>query len=361
MSPPDPYAVPGPEAGRHGPDPAPYAPPYERADVPGWARPAPHAAAPFPAPHAAVHTATRTVATPTHGPSPAPPTSAFPDPPWGGPVASGTGAGAPWAGPGGPWADGAWPPPALGGHGGALVRRVACTAAAVALAITAVVLASLGEGPVSVLVGLLGVVAGLLGLWPTPTRDRRGSGWAAAGLTASSLAAVVGGAVSLVAGTGLGAAVDDWASSTTDIDLPMVALRTGETGQVGDYSVVVDEIRLDADDDLSADPQNPPAEGRYVEAVVTVTYTGSSLGTVGDDLLVSYAGSTDEWLYDEWSCAAVTETPPYEVPRLSPGESATFVSCMDVPADVVDEPAVVVEDLTSVEPVGEMWGERPAS
>jgi hypothetical protein len=242
-------------------------------------------------------------------------------------------------------------------------RRVVLTAASLALAIAAVVLASTELGVVAVIVGLVGVVAGLLGLWPTRSRDPRGRGWAVGGVAASCVAAGVGAAMALVTGTGVGAVFGTDPDEGT-LDVPTVGLRTGESGTVGEYAVTVDEIRMDADATLAADPENPdnpPAEGRYVEAVVTVTFQGTGLGSIVDDLLVSYAGSTDGWLYDEWSCAAETEAPPYTLHRLTPGESATFVSCMDVPADVVDEAAVVVEDLSADEPTGEAWGERPAS
>jgi hypothetical protein len=92
--------------------------------------------------------------------------------------------------------------------------------------------------------------------------------------------------------------------------------------------------------------------------VVTVTYQGGDSGLVEHDLLVSYAGSDDEWMYDEWGCAATTESPSFEVARLAPGESATYVACMDVPADVVRDAAVIVEDLNAPQFTAEMWGMR---
>jgi hypothetical protein len=46
------------------------------------------------------------------------------------------------------------------------------------------------------------------------------------------------------------------------------------------------------------------------------------------------------------------------VEPLGPGERATFTSCMDVPVDAVEESAVIVEDLTSWELTGELWGTR---
>jgi hypothetical protein len=55
---------------------------------------------------------------------------------------------------------------------------------------------------------------------------------------------------------------------------------------------------------------------------------------------------------------AVTESPVSELAPMQPGETATFVSCMDVPADVVDEAAVIVEDLNAPTLSAEMWGER---
>jgi hypothetical protein len=156
----------------------------------------------------------------------------------------------------------------------------------------------------------------------------------------------------VVSGTLAGTWLPAWSD---DVDLPLVALRPGEPGRVGDYEVTVDALRMP--DDATTDRRSP-AEGRYVEADVTVTYVGDGVGVVDEDLLVSYAGSSDDWLYDEWGCAAVTESPVTELDPLGPGDTATFVSCMDVPAEVVDEPAVIVEDLAGDVFTAEMWGER---
>jgi hypothetical protein len=87
-------------------------------------------------------------------------------------------------------------------------------------------------------------------------------------------------------------------------------------------------------------------------------YEGRRVGVVEDDLLVSYVGSNDDWTYVEWDCAATTDRPVYDLGELEPGESATYTACMDVPVDVLQDTAVIVEDLTSWEGVVEMWGER---
>ncbi len=73
---------------------------------------------------------------------------------------------------------------------------------------------------------------------------------------------------------------------------------------------------------------------------------------------MSNAGSSDDWLYDELTCGATTDRPVHAVGRLASGEQATFVACMDAPADVIRDTAVIVEDLTSWELAAETWGVR---
>jgi len=303
----DPYAPPGHASGRGAVDTSPYAPPYERADQ--------AAGQPF-APYL-------------------PPTPM----PYGGD--------APWSGPS------LYPPSA---EVPAKPRTHPAAVAGLALGCAAIAVLGVATGLVSAGVGLAGLVTSALAL--VLTRGPRGGarGTAVAGLTTSVIAVVVAGVVFLVSWTGVGAGLQAWLGG--EVDLPIVALRPGEAGTVGDYTVTVEEIRMAADAALLADPDNPPADGTYVEAVVTVTYAGRGVGNVDDDLLVSYVGSDDAWMYDEWGCMAATESPVWDVPRMAPGDTATFVSCMDVPADVVDEAAVIVEDLGAPTFSAEMWGRR---
>jgi hypothetical protein len=223
--------------------------------------------------------------------------------------------------------------------------------AGLALGFAAIATLGVIAGVVSAGVGLVGLVTSTVAL--VLARGSRGgaAGTAVAGLITSAIAVVLSGVVFLVSGTGVGGSAG-WLGGGSE--LPIVPLRPGESGSVGDYTVTVQEIRM------SADPagRRSAVDGAYLEAVVAVTYEGRGVGNVGDDLLVSYAGSDDEWFYDEWGCLAVTESPVSELAPMRPGETATFVSCMDVPADVVDEAAVIVEDLNAPTFSAEMWGER---
>lgn len=220
----------------------------------------------------------------------------------------------------------------------------------------AVAMLGLAAGTVSAVAGVVGVVASSVGVLVAKRGRERTHGLAVAGVTTSAIAVALSGVVFLLSATGVGA--DLQASLGGDVELPMVALRPGEQGSVGDYTVTVDEIRMAADTSVTADRRNPPADGTYVEAVVTVTYVGRGVGIVEEDLLVSYVGSDDHWIYDEWGCAAITDRPVFKVDPIEPGATATFVSCMDVPAEVVDEAAVIVEDLRAPMFTAEMWGER---
>ena len=328
--PPAPAAWPAPT------DTSPYAPPYERVATADAGAPGHPAQAFAPLSH---RRAGGSVRSPSAGPPPPHAAAGWYD------------AGAAAGGYSTPFPSGFPAPP---GAPAASTSPTAVTG--LALGAGALAVLGLASGLVSAAIAVVGLLVSAAALLLARAPRRAGRGVAIAGLTTSGVAAALAGIVFLFSWTGAGAALGAWLGG--DVFLPVVALRPGEPGTVGEYTVTVDEIRLGPGAAVTADQRDLSAGGAYVEAVVTVTYDGAGVGFVEEDLLVSYAGSDDDWLYDEWSCSGTTESPVWEVGALREGETATFVACMDVPADVVHESAVIVEDLAAEDFTAELWGER---
>ena len=253
------------------------------------------------------------------------------------------------------------------------------------LAIASIVVASvclvLG-GPVSA--GVLAIVGGVVGLGLGIAGLRRaragvvgGKGQATVGIVVSAVSAIVGTVLVFTVGPafvagftqgwesalqGEGPSGDPWdGDGVTDdewIDIPTDTLALGEAATMGQYTVTVMEVQLDADDDvLAADSDNAPAAGQYVQALVSVTYNGTGVGRPFRDLLVSYPGA-DDYIYDEAGCWAITADYVYDVGPVAPGETVDFLSCMDVPSEAIDGAAVMIEDMTVPFFRGEVWSSR---
>lgn len=129
----------------------------------------------------------------------------------------------------------------------------------------------------------------------------------------------------------------------------------GETGAVGVYSVTVLDVSLDADDVVvPAFPGNPPPEGRYVLATVSVTNTGSEPARPAMNLYHYYAGD-DDLIYGDWTCGAWSPRPLADVGPLAPGETAEYDVCFDVPLHALGRPTLVVDDGTAAEYTFTQW------
>ncbi len=138
-------------------------------------------------------------------------------------------------------------------------------------------------------------------------------------------------------------------------DMPHFALQLGQDAIIGDYKVTVIAIELDADAAMAAaSPRNPPPYGQYVMATVSVTYRGTSEGTPLNDLIVSYP-ATDNYIYDETSCAAVTARPVMSVGTLALDETAEYDVCLDVYPEAIGQPRVLVHDLTTEGWEAKLW------
>lgn len=133
------------------------------------------------------------------------------------------------------------------------------------------------------------------------------------------------------------------------------AHELGDTADVGDYSVTITEVQLDAIDAIKAANEfNDDPTGQYVLASVDVTYNGSEEGDAWLDLQVKLAGS-DARIYDTSSCMAVTPNSPMDVPTLTAGGTGAFDVCFDVPVDALDNPQIYVEESMSFDDTREVW------
>ena len=151
------------------------------------------------------------------------------------------------------------------------------------------------------------------------------------------------------------AAPDDEPGDSPAVPGTEDALRLGESADVGNYSVTVTGVNLDANDAVQqANPFNDAPEGQYVLVSLDVTYTGDEEGDPWLDLSVELAGS-DARIYDSSSCSAVTENPVFDLPTLATGGQATFDLCFDVPQDAVESPIVFVEETLSFDDARAAW------
>ncbi|WP_165700140.1 DUF4352 domain-containing protein [Ornithinimicrobium ciconiae] len=125
------------------------------------------------------------------------------------------------------------------------------------------------------------------------------------------------------------------------------ALPLGTEAEVGDYTVAVSDVLLDANDVVQqANEFNDDPEGQYVLVSMEVTYTGDDEGDPWLDLNVELAGS-DARIYDSSSCWGVTPNSVMDVPTLTTGGTADFDVCFDVPVEALDAPRIRVDDFLS--------------
>lgn len=89
-------------------------------------------------------------------------------------------------------------------------------------------------------------------------------------------------------------------------------------------------------------------------ATVSVTYQGPAEGSPLDDLIVSYPG-TDNYLYDETTCGAVTTRPVMAVGTLAFDETAEYDVCLDVYPEAIGQLRVLVHDLTTEGWEAKLW------
>ena len=125
-------------------------------------------------------------------------------------------------------------------------------------------------------------------------------------------------------------------------------LPLGTAAEIGDYSVTVSNVQLDATDDIvNLNQINETPSGQYVLITLDVVYNGASEGDPWLDLNTSFVGS-DNRQYDESSCRAILQLDGTAVPTLENGGQAQYEVCMDVPPEAIPGDRVLVEKTLAV-------------
>ncbi len=134
------------------------------------------------------------------------------------------------------------------------------------------------------------------------------------------------------------------ASGTTSATAGADLLPLGTAAEVGEYSVTVSGVQLDATDAiLGFNELNQAPEGQYVLVTLDVVYNGNEEGDPWLDLRTNFVGS-DSRQYDESTCLAALDLQGPSVPTLENGGAAQYEVCMDVPAEALPGRRVLVEE-----------------
>ncbi|WP_104161555.1 hypothetical protein [Arthrobacter sp. ZGTC212] len=132
-------------------------------------------------------------------------------------------------------------------------------------------------------------------------------------------------------------------------------LPLGTAAEVGDYTVTVSDVELDATDSiLGVSEFNDPPDGQYVLITLDVVYNGTEEGDPWIDLATRFVGS-DSRQYSPSTCLAILDLPATDVPTLENGGSGQYEVCMDVPAAAIPGQRVFVEDNTSFDGSEASW------
>lgn len=218
---------------------------------------------------------------------------------------------------------------------------------------------------------VLGIVALILGIISLVMASKRNGG---KGLgIASSIIAVV--AVVLVSATQavytaaldeVSAAIEDAADGEVAAPDDVVeqandtaqVLSLGKSAEIGEYTVSVDSVTLDAGKQIAAaNSFNEKAEGQYVLVELSVTYNGGEEGDAWLDLSPELVGS-DSRIYDTSTSMAVTAKPATEVPTLTKGGKGAYQVVFDVPAAAVADAKIRVSETLSLADNSALWGTK---
>ncbi|MFD1505453.1 hypothetical protein FE374_02325 [Georgenia yuyongxinii] len=145
------------------------------------------------------------------------------------------------------------------------------------------------------------------------------------------------------------AAVDGAAAPAGD------ALPLGQSGQMGDYTVAVNAVNLNANEVMAdANLFNSAPEHQYVLLDISVVYNGDEEGDPWFDLLFTYGGS-DGRQYDDTGCMATEPNSVVDVPTLTNGGAADYQVCLDVPAAATEGGELFVEETLSFDDNRVYW------
>ncbi len=125
-------------------------------------------------------------------------------------------------------------------------------------------------------------------------------------------------------------------------------LPLGTAAEVGEYTVTVSSVQLDATDAiLGFNEFNQAPEGQYVLMTLDVVYNGNEEGDPWLDLTPAFVGS-DSRQYDESTCTAALDLEGTSVPTLENGGAAQYEVCMDIPAAALPGQRVLVEETFGI-------------
>jgi hypothetical protein len=147
------------------------------------------------------------------------------------------------------------------------------------------------------------------------------------------------------AGADDGAAEEETTSGDgTSPDAPLAA---GSTIAVGDWTIGVSDVNLDATDAIMAENEfNEAPEAGFQQAMYTVegTYDGTETGTLWLDVTVGIWA--DGTFYS--GCANVVPGVLLDTPDVSGGGEASGATCAEIPEGTTDA-LIYVEDLFSLD------------
>ncbi|MGO2051566.1 hypothetical protein CIK76_13820 [Glutamicibacter sp. BW80] len=162
---------------------------------------------------------------------------------------------------------------------------------------------------------------------------------------------------------GVSAAIDDAADGEVAAPEKVIeqaadesqVLKLGEAATIGEYSVNVSSVNLEADEAMAkANSFNEKAEGQYVLVDLSVVYNGEEEGDAWLDLSPELVGS-DSRIYSTSSSMAMAPKPAMDVPTLTKGGKGTYQVVFDVPADALDDAKIRVTETLSFDDEAGLW------
>ncbi|WP_404289840.1 DUF4190 domain-containing protein [Glutamicibacter arilaitensis] len=218
---------------------------------------------------------------------------------------------------------------------------------------------------------VLGFVALILGIISLAIASKR-RGSKGMGIAASVIAIV---AIVLVFVTqaayakaldGVSAAIDDAADGEVAAPEKVIeqasdesqVLKLGEAATIGEYSVNVSAVNLEADNIIAkANTFNEKAEGQYVLVDLSVVYNGEEEGDAWIDLSPELLGS-DSRIYSTTSSMAIAPKPATDVPTLTKGGKGAYQVVFDVPADALTDAKIRVTETLSFDDEAGLWATK---
>lgn len=165
---------------------------------------------------------------------------------------------------------------------------------------------------------------------------------------------------------GVSAAIEDAADGETAAPAKVVeqaadesqVLKIGEAASIGEYSVNVSAVNLDAAAAIAkANTFNEKAEGQYVLVDLSVVYNGDEEGDAWIDLSPELVGA-DARIYSTTSSMAIAPKPATDVPTLTKGGKGVYQVVFDVPAEAVTDAKIRVTETLSFNDEAGLWATK---